>query len=207
MSDNSVTGTLYIFSAPSGAGKTSLVSALLEHTDDIMVSVSHTTRVPREGEVDGKHYHFIDVDTYQKMVANNDFVEHAQVFDNFYGTSQPALEARLAEGMDVILEIDWQGANQVRARMDSVSVFILPPSRAELEKRLRGRGTDSDEIIQRRMRDAISEMKHYGEYDYLVVNDEFDRALAELSAIVTCQRLGLARQQQVLADLLQQLLA
>lgn len=172
-----------------------------------MVSVSHTTRAPREGEVDGQHYHFIDIEDYQKMVANNDFVEHAQVFDNFYGTSQSALEARLAEGIDVILEIDWQGARQVRERMESVSVFILPPSRAELENRLRGRGTDSDEIIQRRMQDAITEMEHYGEYDYIVVNDAFDTALAELQAIVTSQRLGLARQKRALAGLLEQLLA
>ena len=200
-------GTLFIFSAPSGAGKTSLVSALLESTENIMVSVSHTTRAPRDGEVDGQHYHFIDVATYQKMVDNNDFVEHAQVFDNFYGTSQLALEAKLAEGTDVILEIDWQGARQVRERMESVSVFILPPSRDELEKRLRGRGTDSDDIIQRRMQDAISEMEHYAEYDYLIVNDDFDTALAELNAIVTSQRLGQARQRVRLTGLLQQLLA
>lgn len=201
------TGTLYIFSAPSGAGKTSLVTALLEDTEQIMVSVSHTTRAPREGEVDGQHYHFIDVPTYNKMVEDNAFVEHAQVFDNFYGTSQAAIEARLAEGMDVILEIDWQGARQVRERMPSTSVFILPPSRPELESRLRGRGTDSDEIIARRMRDAISEMEHYGEYDYIVVNDDFDTALAELKAIVTSQRLCLDRQKEHLAGLLAQLLA
>lgn len=200
-------GTLYIFSAPSGAGKTSLVTALLENTDNIMVSVSHTTRVPREGEVNGQHYHFIDVPTYDKMVAANDFVEHAQVFDNFYGTSQAAIEAKLAEGLDVILEIDWQGARQVRERMQTISVFILPPSRAELENRLRGRGTDSDEIIERRMSDAISEMEHYGEYDYIVVNDDFDTALAELKAVVTSQRLHLRRQKGQLADLLGQLLA
>jgi guanylate kinase len=200
-------GTLYIFSAPSGAGKTSLVTALLESTDNIMVSVSHTTRAPREGEVNGQHYHFIDVPTYDKMVAANDFVEHAQVFDNFYGTSQAAIEAKLAEGLDVILEIDWQGARQVRERMQTTSVFILPPSRPELENRLRGRGTDSDEIIQRRMRDAITEMEHYAEYDYIVVNDDFDTALAELSAVVTCQRLHQTRQKDHLATLLSQLLA
>ncbi len=200
-------GTLYIFSAPSGAGKTSLVTALLESTDNIMVSVSHTTRAPREGEVNGQHYHFIDVPTYDKMVAADDFVEHAQVFDNFYGTSQAAIEAKLAEGQDVILEIDWQGARQVRERMQTTSVFILPPSRPELENRLRGRGTDSDEIIQRRMRDAITEMEHYGEYDYLVVNDDFDTALLELRAIVTSQRLCLSRQKDELERLLSQLLA
>ncbi|MGD8925894.1 MAG: guanylate kinase [Thioalkalispiraceae bacterium] len=200
-------GTLYIFSAPSGAGKTSLVTKLLEDTDNLMVSVSHTTRAPREGEVDGQHYHFIDVPTFQKMVTDNAFVEHAQVFDNFYGTSQPAIEAKLAEGMDVILEIDWQGARQVRERMQTTSVFILPPSRPELEKRLRGRGTDSDEIIARRMRDAINEMEHYGEYDYILVNDDFETALAELKAIVTSERLKLPRQQDHLASLLAQLLS
>lgn len=200
-------GTLYIFSAPSGAGKTSLVTALLESMDNIMVSVSHTTRAPREGEVNGQHYHFIDVPTYDKMVAANDFIEHAQVFDNFYGTSQAEIEAKLAEGQDVILEIDWQGARQVSKRMQTTSVFILPPSRPELENRLRGRGTDSDEIIQRRMRDAITEMEHYGEYDYLVVNDDFDTALSELRAIVTSQRLCLSRQKDELEGLLSQLLA
>jgi guanylate kinase len=200
-------GTLYIFSAPSGAGKTSLVTALLESTDNIMVSVSHTTRAPREGEVDGQHYHFVDIPSFEKMVADNAFVEHAQVFDNYYGTSQAAIEARLAEGIDVILEIDWQGARQVRERMQATSVFILPPSRPELEKRLRGRGTDSDAIIQRRMRDAIREMEHYAEYDYIVVNDAFDTALGELEAIVTSQRLQIVRQKDHLAGLLQQLLA
>ena len=204
---NKLTGTLYIFSAPSGAGKTSLATALLGATDNIMASVSHTTRAQRKGEVDRQHYHFIDVPTYNKMVEANDFVEHAQVFDNFYGTSQAALEAKLAEGIDVILEIDWQGARQVRERMQTTSVFILPPSRPELENRLRGRGTDSDEVIQRRMRDAISEMEHYAEYDYIVVNDDFDTALAELRAIVTSQRLHLSRQKGQLATLLEQLLA
>ena len=206
MNENNLTGTLYIFSAPSGAGKTSLVSALLESTPNIMVSVSHTTRAPREGELDGKHYHFIDVETFKKMVANNDFVEHAEVFGNYYGTSQSALEAQLAQGIDVILEIDWQGARQVRQRMESVSVFILPPSREELEKRLRGRGTDSDEIIHRRMRDASMEMEHYTEYDYILVNDEFDTALTDLRSIVISQRLGLPRQKVQLAELLAQLL-
>jgi len=202
-----LTGTLYIFSAPSGAGKTSLVTALLENTDNIMVSVSHTTRAPREGETDGQHYHFIDVPTYNKMVEDGAFVEHAQVFDNFYGTSQPAIEAKLAEGIDIILEIDWQGARQVRERMDATSVFILPPSRPELENRLRGRGTDSDEIIERRMSDAISEMEHYGEFDYIVVNDDFDTALAELKAIVTGQPQHPSHEKDELTDLLSQLLA
>jgi len=206
MSDKSH-GTLYIFSAPSGAGKTSLVTALIEQTDKLIVSVSHTTRAKRDGEMDGTHYHFIDVAAYQQMVKADVFVEHAQVFDNFYGTSQLALEEKLAEGVDVILEIDWQGARQVRERMPATSVFILPPSKAALRERLQGRGTDSDDIIDRRMNDAISEMQHYGEYDYIVVNDDFDTALAEIRAIVISSRLHESRQKAHLAPLLAQLLA
>lgn len=206
MSETSA-GTLFIFSAPSGAGKTSLVTALIEQTDNIMVSVSHTTRAKRDGEVDGRHYHFIDVPTYQKMVQDNAFVEHAQVFDNYYGTSQAAIESKLAEGIDVILEIDWQGARQVRQRMQTSSVFILPPSKKALHDRLEGRGTDSEDIIERRMRDAISEMEHYGEYDYVVVNDDFDTALTELRSIVLAKRLKISRQKTELATLLAQLLA
>ena len=202
------TGTLYIFSAPSGAGKTSLVKALIEATPNLVVSVSHTTRAMRPGEETGVHYHFVEVDTFQKMVEANQFLEHARVFDNFYGTSQSAIEQQLAGGLDVILEIDWQGARQVRHRIAaSVSVFILPPSRAELERRLSGRGTDSAEIIARRMRDAVSEMQHYDEYDYLVINDDFQLALADLRSIINSERLRLARQQQTQADLLAELLA
>ena len=202
------TGTLYIFSAPSGAGKTSLVKALIEATPDLMVSVSHTTRTMRPGEENGVHYHFISVDSFQNLVEANQFLEYAQVFDNFYGTSQSAIEQQLAAGQDVILEIDWQGARQVRHRMvGSVSVFILPPSRAELERRLSGRGTDSAEIVARRMRDAVSEMQHYDEYDYLVVNDDFQLALGDLRAIIKSERLRRARQQQAQAGLLAELLA
>ncbi|MEJ2361793.1 MAG: guanylate kinase [Gammaproteobacteria bacterium] len=202
------TGTLYIFSAPSGAGKTSLVKALIETTAKLVVSVSHTTRAIRPGEQDGVHYHFIDVDNYKQMVEAGQFLEHAQVFDNYYGTAQSAIEQQLAEGLDVILEIDWQGARQVRQRMaDSVSVFILPPSRAELERRLSGRGTDSAEVVARRMRDAVSEMTHYDEYDFLVVNDDFELALADLRSIISSERLRLARQQASLAGLLPELLA
>jgi guanylate kinase len=202
------TGTLYIFSAPSGAGKTSLVKALIETAQNLVVSVSHTTRAMRPGEEDGVHYHFIDIPTFQHMVEANQFLEHAQVFDNFYGTSQSAIEQRLAEGLDVILEIDWQGARQVRHRIaGSVSVFILPPSRAELERRLSGRGTDSPEVVARRMRDAVSEMQHYDEYDYLVINDDFQLALADLRSIISSERLHLARQQQAHGELLSELLA
>ncbi len=201
-------GTLYIFSAPSGAGKTSLVKALLEATDGIEVSVSHTTRPPRPGEVDGVDYHFVDVPTFEKMVAEGAFLEHARVFDNYYGTARASVETRLQAGVDVILEIDWQGARLVRAQFpDAVGVFILPPSREALEERLRGRGQDSDEVIARRMRDAVSEMSHYAEFDYLVINDDFDTALEELRAIVTCHRLATPRQQARHADLLARLLA
>lgn len=202
------TGTLYIFSAPSGAGKTSLVKALLEATPGLVVSVSHTTRGMRPGEEDGVHYHFIDVESFHKMVELNQFLEHAQVFDNFYGTSQVAIEQQLEDGLDVILEIDWQGARQVRHRIPgAVSVFILPPSRAELERRLSDRGTDSAEVVARRMRDAVSEMEHYDEYDYLVINDDFQLALTDLRSIISSERLRLARQQQAHAELVAELLA
>lgn len=201
-------GTLYIFSAPSGAGKTSLVTALLKQTQKLVVSVSHTTRKMRPGEENGVHYHFTDIPAFEYMANQGVFLEYAKVFDNYYGTSQTAIEQQLADGLDVILEIDWQGARQVRERMpQAVSVFILPPSRPALESRLKGRGQDSDEIIARRMRDAISEMSHYDEYDFVVVNDDFDTALAELQAIVTTHRLGQARQKQALASLIRQLLA
>jgi len=202
------TGTLYIFSAPSGAGKTSLVKALIDATPGLVVSVSHTTRAMRPGEEEGVHYHFIDIPTFQQMVEQNQFLEHAQVFDNFYGTSQVAIEHQLAGGLDVILEIDWQGARQVRHRIPgTVSVFILPPSRAELERRLSGRGTDSAEIVARRMRDAVSEMEHFDEYDFLVINDDFPLALADLQSIISSERLRLARQHQAHAELLGELLA
>jgi len=201
-------GTLYIFSAPSGAGKTSLVKALVESSQDLAVSVSHTTRAMRSGEEDGVHYHFIDVPAFQQMVESEQFLEHAQVFDNYYGTAQSAIEQQLAAGLDVILEIDWQGARQVRHRIPgTVSVFILPPSRVELQRRLSDRGTDSPEIVDRRMRDAVSEMEHYDEYEFVVVNDDFQLALADLRSIITCERLRLAPQQQIHAELLEELLA
>lgn len=201
------TGTLFIFSAPSGAGKTSLVKALLENTSHIGVSVSHTTRAPRPGETHGKDYNFVSQEEFKSLIDNNAFLEHAQVFDNFYGTSQRWVEEELAAGRDVILEIDWQGAQQVRHLMsDAVTVFILPPSIEELESRLSNRGQDSDEIIARRMRDAQSEMSHYAEFDYLIVNDDFDNALQELRAVVIARRHRLSaqqvRHQQTLAALL-----
>jgi guanylate kinase len=183
-------GTLYIISAPSGAGKTSLVKALLESTDGIQVSVSHTTRPARPGEVDGTAYHFTEVDTFKAKIESGDFLEHAEVFGNFYGTSRSTVQEMLAQGVDVILEIDWQGAAQVRQQIpEAVSIFILPPSRQELERRLRGRGTDADEVIARRLGEAVTEMEHYAEFDYLVFNDDFDTALGELRTIVLARRL------------------
>ncbi|SDL51397.1 guanylate kinase [Modicisalibacter muralis] len=187
-------GTLYIVSAPSGAGKTSLVRALLERLDAIQVSVSHTTRPMRPGEVDGINYHFVDVATFERMIARGDFFEHAQVFDNHYGTSRPAVQALLAAGQDVILEIDWQGARQVRAQMpEAVSVFVLPPSREALHERLSARGTDDATVIARRMRDAVSEMSHFDEYSHIVINDDFATAVAQLAGLVLAERAKLTR--------------
>jgi guanylate kinase len=201
-------GTLFIISAPSGAGKTSLVKALIAASENLTVSTSHTTRKMRPGEENGRDYHFTDVPSFQSMVAEQAFLEHAQVFDNYYGTARAGVVDLLNTGVDVILEIDWQGARQVRAAMpEARSVFILPPSRGELETRLRGRGQDSDEIIARRMRDAVAEMQHYNEYDYLVVNDRFDMALQELQAILLTHRLRLAPQAARYAGLLKELLA
>lgn len=200
-------GTLFIFSAPSGAGKTSLVKRLVTTTPHLGVSVSHTTRAPRSGEINGTDYHFVTHETFQTMIGESAFLEHAQVFDNYYGTSQAWVETELKAGRDVILEIDWQGAAQVRRLMpQAVSVFIAPPSIAALRERLNGRGQDCEEIVERRMRDARSEMSHFAEYDYLVINDNFEQALEELRAIVIARRQRLAaqqlRQQHIIAQLL-----
>lgn len=201
-------GTLYIVSAPSGAGKTSLLKALLENAQGIGLSVSHTTRAKRPGEQEGVHYHYVDEATFAQMVADEAFLEHAKVFDNYYGTSQAAVLAQLASGQDVILEIDWQGAQQVRKHFpQAVGIFILPPSKDALRERLTDRGQDDTTIIDRRMRDAEAEMSHYHEFDYVVVNDEFEGALGELQAIITSQRLSISRQQVVLRDLIKALLA
>ena len=203
-----VKGSLYVISAPSGAGKTSLVNALVPSTEGIAVSVSHTTRAARPGEEDGTHYHFTDIDSFQAMVDKGDFLEHAQVFDNFYGTSRLSVENQLQAGLDVILEIDWQGARLVREQMpDCTGIFILPPSVEALEQRLRGRGQDGDDIIARRMRDARSESSHYDEYEFLVINDDFDTALLELRSIFIAQRLHTKRQQQRHQGMLDELLA
>ncbi|WP_447530410.1 guanylate kinase [Vreelandella sp. TE19] len=201
-------GTLFIVSAPSGAGKTSLVRELIESMDGLQVSVSHTTRGRREGEVDGVNYHFCQTQTFETMIERGDFFEYARVFDNYYGTSRQAVQSLLAAGQDVILEIDWQGAQQVRAQMkDAVSIFILPPSRAELERRLASRGTDEHAVIERRMRDAVNEMTHFDEYDYLVVNDDFTTALGELTSLVISQRLTCVAMQHRHAPLLEALLS
>jgi guanylate kinase len=194
---NTRTGQLYIVSAPSGAGKSSLLTALRERVDNLVVSVSHTTRQPRSGEQDGVHYHFTPVEMFRQQVAEGNFLEYAQVFDNYYGTSRLSVDALRDAGKDVILEIDWQGAQQVRERAEAVtSIFILPPSIEALNQRLHGRGQDSAETIQRRMRDAQSEMSHYPEYDYLIINDDFDTALADLSCIFRSARLKQAPQCQ-----------
>ncbi|WP_250461688.1 guanylate kinase [Microbulbifer litoralis] len=201
------TGTLYTVSAPSGAGKTSLVKALVDGDSRITVSVSHTTRAMRPGEQHGVNYHFVEQGEFEAMLGRGAFLEHAQVFGNYYGTSQEWVEQTLAAGRDVILEIDWQGAAQVRRLLpDTVSIFILPPSQEALRERLTGRGQDDDSVIERRMEQAIDEMSHYNEADFLVINDNFDQALTELSAIVTAQRQRLVYQQQRFADLLQKLL-
>ena len=185
-----MSGTLYIVAAPSGAGKSSLVNALLEREPGIVLSISHTTRQPRPGDVDGQHYHFVNRGVFERLVADGAFIEHAEVFGNFYGTSRAAVEPLLAAGRDVLLEIDWQGAQQVRkANPDCVSVFILPPSREELERRLRTRAADSAVTIARRLAESREEIAHAGDFDYIVVNDEFADALTELRAIVTSRRL------------------
>jgi len=200
-------GTLYIVSAPSGAGKTSLVKALLDALPEVRVSVSHTTRAMRPGEVDGVNYHFVDCATFTRLLEHGDFLEHAEVFGNYYGTSQAALERTLAEGHDLILEIDWQGAQQVRRKLPQAqSIFILPPSQAALRQRLDNRGQDSAEIIERRMREAVSEMSHYVEYDYLIINDDFAKALEDLKSIFRTRQLRLDRQQRRHDDLLEDLL-
>lgn len=201
-------GTLYIVSAPSGAGKTSLVAELLRQVKHVSVSVSHTTRAIRSGEENGVNYHFVDDATFESMIARGEFFEHAHVFDRYYGTSHQAVTDRLVNGDDVILEIDWQGAQQARRKCpNAVSIFILPPSREALESRLRNRGQDDEEIIARRMRDAISEMSHYHEFDHVIINDDFDDALSDFKAILHAERTRQDRVRREHAPLLSALLS
>jgi guanylate kinase len=178
-------GSLFVIAAPSGAGKTSLVKAILARDPSLRVSVSHTTRKQREKEIPGRDYNFVDVGEFKRLIGTGEFLEHAQVFDNFYGTGRAQVEALRNAGHDVILEIDWQGAQQVRkAAPDCKSIFILPPSRIELETRLRNRKTDSNEVIERRLRDAVADMSHYAEFDFVIVNDDFEAAVSQLLAIL-----------------------
>ncbi|MBI5899243.1 MAG: guanylate kinase [Rhodocyclales bacterium] len=190
-----MSGTLFIVAAPSGAGKTTLVSRLLEHDSQVRHSISFTTRAPRSGEQDGREYHFIDVQRFLAMRERGEFAEWAEVHDNFYGTSRHWLEQRMGEGCDMLLEIDWQGAQQMRKQFpEAVSIFILPPSIAELERRLRNRGSDSEEVIARRVAGALGEMRHVAEFDFVIINKDLDVALDELRAAVRASRLRFPRQ-------------
>ncbi len=200
-------GALYVIAAPSGAGKTSLVKAVLARDPSLRVSVSHTTRKQRDSELPGRDYYFVTVDEFRKLIAANAFLEYAQVFDNFYGTGRAQVEALRAAGHDVILEIDWQGARQVRAAQpDCESVFILPPSRQALENRLRNRKTDSDQVIERRLRDSIADMSHYAEFDRVIVNDDFESAVSQLLTVLRGTP-GYAARRDELKPLLTELLA
>ena len=202
-------GTLFTVSAPSGAGKTSLVKALIEALPDLCVSVSHTTRAKRDGEIDGENYHFIDQARFVEMAGNSEFLEYATVFGNSYGTSQRWVSEQLDAGRDVILEIDWQGASQIQHTLGKslvTRIFILPPSLEVLRQRLTGRGQDDETVIAGRMAEAVSEISHYVEADYLVVNDDFSLALVELQAIVTSAHLRIERQAEHLQALIQSLM-
>ncbi len=191
-----MTGKLFIITAASGTGKTSLVKELLATTDNLTVSISHTTRAPRPGESDGVHYHFTTVDEFKRLIDESAFLEYAQVFDNFYGTTRQAVERLLSDGVDVILEIDWQGALQVKEKFsDAVMIFILPPSRDALRSRLSNRGQDSDEVIEKRLAGSLTEMRQYDKFDYVVINDDFAEALADLQVIIKSHRLSRATQQ------------
>jgi guanylate kinase len=201
-------GKLFVIAAPSGAGKTSLVRALMQLRPALRFSISYTTRQQRPNERHSHDYFFVDKSEFERMVAAGDFLEHARVFDNYYGTSRKQVEQLLDESHDVLLEIDWQGAQQIRRALPECrSIFVLPPSRAALEQRLRGRGTDSDEVIARRLRDSLADLSHWNEFDYIVVNDDFDRATQELQAIVTGQGEHLRRERAELRELLARLLA
>ena len=198
---------LFIIAAPSGCGKTSLVKALIEKVNNLCVSVSHTTRAARPGEEHGKNYFFVSKEDFNEISNNDGFIESAQVFDNYYGSAKQTVKDLLKQGQDVILEIDWQGAQQVKQSfIDAIGIFILPPSISALEDRLTDRGQDDQSIIDRRMKDAVSEMQHFDEFDYLVINDDFNIALNDLTHIIYTQRLSLAQQTQQQQDLLKQLI-
>jgi guanylate kinase len=200
-------GKLFVISAPSGAGKTSLVKRLLELRPNLVVSVSHTTRKPRPHEVEGRDYHFVTAAQFQELAQQNAFLEHARVFDNFYATGANQVENKLSTGHDVLLEIDWQGARQVRRAMPaSISIFILPPSRLALEQRLRERRTDSAETIERRLSEAAADMSHYTEFDFVVINDHFEKAVADLLAILDGGGDELKAHRPEIASLIQTLL-
>lgn len=200
-------GQLYVVSAPSGAGKTSLVKALVDGNNDLAVSVSHTTRAKRPGEINGINYHFVSIAEFNDLKERGGFFEWAQVFDNFYGTSKQAVIEQLNQGMDVILEIDWQGAAQVKQQMpNAVAIFILPPSTAALRQRLTGRGQDDESIIERRMQSARDEISHYGDADFVVLNDQFETALNELQTIIKSQRLTQHHQSLRLTSVIDDLL-
>lgn len=201
-------GNLWVVSAPSGAGKTSLVRELVAREPRLSFSISYTTRPPREGEVNGRDYVFVDEDRFVAMIEAGEFLEHAQVFGNRYGTARGQVDRELADGHDVLLEIDWQGARQVRRMMpEGASIFVLPPSREELERRLRGRGTDSDRVIERRLREAHAELLQWSEFDYAVINDDFDRALADMQRIVLGEGQDLKTTRAAVRELAEQLLA
>ena len=198
---------LFIIAAPSGCGKTSLVKALIEKVNNLCVSVSHTTRAARLGEEHGKNYFFVSKEDFNEISNSNGFIESAQVFDNYYGSAKQTVKDLLEQGQDVILEIDWQGAQQVKQSFtDAIGIFILPPSISALAERLTDRGQDDQSIIDRRMKDAVSEMQHFDEFDYLVINDDFNIALNDLTHIIYTQRLSLAQQTQQQQDLLKQLI-
>jgi guanylate kinase len=202
-----VRGTLFVVAAPSGAGKSSIVNAVLKDTPGIALSISYTSRAPRPGERHAQHYHFVDKAEFERMVAAGDFFEHALVHGDYKGTARQSVEPQLAAGLDVLLEIDWQGARQVRAKVpDALSVFILPPSREALESRMRGRGQDSEEVIARRLAAAREEMSHFDEFDFLIVNDDFGQAVRDMQAIFLASRQRRPVQQQRFAGLIDALL-
>jgi guanylate kinase len=201
-------GNLFVVSSPSGAGKSSLISALLAKHNDMKVSVSHTTRAPRPGEFHAQHYHFTDVASFKQLIEQNEFYEWAEVFGNYYGTSKSAIDEQLNQGIDVFLDIDWQGAEQMRKLVPSIiTLFILPPSKQELESRLNKRGQDSQEVIAGRMAQAQSEMSHYKEYDFVMINDDFEQTLLNFEQIVLAHRLKVENQKSKFADLINELLA